>query len=166
MSERLGDEDAGTGYEMTWSMAPAVILHYVEDVVSRSGHVHVTGRDTADIESRVETLGRELDTLTMKELTAAVGEAGAGPELARALLRVGLGAPLAFDATVFDVIRGGLANEDAMVRQSTVYATTYSPWREWLPVLREVARDDPSADVRELAAATAGQLEQLDGDES
>jgi hypothetical protein len=32
---------------------------------------------------------------------------------------------------------------------------TYSPWLEWLPVLREVARNDASADVRELAAATA-----------
>ena len=165
-SEQLGDEDAGIGYEMSWFLTPAVIFVYAEDEVSKSSYLYVTGRDAADVEARIAAIADDLDPLTMNELSAAVEEAGDGPPLARALLRVGLGAPLEFDGSVFDLIRSGLTNEDEMVRQSTVYALTYSPWLEWLPVLREVARSDSSADVRELAAATAEQLETMDRDES
>jgi hypothetical protein len=165
-SEQLGDEDAGIGYEMSWFLTPTVILVYAEDEVSKSSYLYVTGRDAADIEARIAATSHDLDPLTMNELSAAVGEAGDGPTLARALLRVGLGAPLEFDGAVFDLVCGGLSNEDEMVRQSTVYAMSYSPWLEWLPVLREVARSDSSADVRELAAMMAEQLETMDRDES
>ena len=165
-SEQLGDEDAGIGYEMSWFLTPTIIFVYAEDEVAQSSYLYVTGRDAAEIEARIAAIGHDLDPLSMNELLAAVAESGDGPRLARALLRVGLGAPLAFDGAVFEVIRSGLSNKDEMVRQSTVYAMTYSPWPEWLPVLREVARDDSSADVRELAAATVEQWETMDGDES
>src|SRR4051812_41248670 len=70
ISERFGDEDAGTGYEMSWSLAPAVLFVYAEDVISRSEYVYVTGRDAADIEARIAAIARDLNPLTMDELAA------------------------------------------------------------------------------------------------
>lgn len=148
------DPESGTEYERVWLTDTTLTLHYVEDRIARYSYVFLAGDDREAVERIVPDLMRVLEPWTPAELLDGVREAKPGPDRGRAVLRAGIGAPLDFDQEFFDCVRSALAHPEPPMREIGILAGSYAAWPQYRPLLEAIARDDPDAEVREMAQAT------------
>lgn len=147
------DPEAGTEYERIWLTDTTLTLHYVEDRVARYAYVFLAGDDLEAVERIVPDLMRVLEPWTPAELLDGVRKAAPGPDRGRAVLRAAIGAPLDFDQEFFDCVRSALEHPEPPMREIGILATSYAAWPRYRPPLEAIARDDPDAEVREMAQA-------------
>ena len=98
----------------------------------------------------------ELYPWTLDELVDEVKSrnvAGDPRSLAQAVIRLGVGAPNEYNDEVFHRIADAMHSADAWGRKAAIWATTYSRWPQFLPLLREVADTDADQELRRQARA-------------
>lgn len=143
---------AGLVRELWWSAGQNAKVYLAMDDVSGCWFFTVEGGDQSDVEELSRRLHREFDVWENDALLEAIDEvAGVEGRHEAAILRAGLGAPLSFDEDVFDYLTDHFRDAEVGIRRAAVWAVSYSPWPEYLPLLREVARNDPDEDVRHNA---------------
>jgi len=106
--------------------------------------------DTSAQRKHVELLAH-FDTWTFDELLFAVDNACEAIELARAILRAGLGAPVRFEERFFVRIKQAAENPEPVVREMALWAMVYPGWSQFRPVLKQVVEQDPVEAIREQA---------------
>jgi hypothetical protein len=148
------DPDSGVRRELVWEAAPRVRMTYVEDDMSGNSFVTVGGEDpnlTSSIGGWVE---EQLHPWRLKDLCRLVDVARDPVRVGLAVLRLALGAPYECTPEVFERIAKALEHEDERTRDMAIWATTYSPWPEYKPILRRIAQSDPEPKLRDRAQLT------------
>lgn len=147
--------DHGVVREQTWQLAPGVLLQLADDARSGSSAVTVLSEDEARVGKYTDLIRRYLKPSTAEDLLAAPKAAQDEHRQARAVMRVGFGAPYGYDERFFRLIRDAMADPSLPVRTAAVLATTYSFYPEYQDVLRAVAERELDPIVREQAADLA-----------
>jgi len=144
--ETAADPDEGISYAVGWG-AGALSVEYSEDDVSRHSYLCFAGPDAAAVEGATELAEARLDTWRVEELLTAVDLATEPVELARAVIRAGLGAPRELDERFYAVIDDALQHPDARVREAAVWAISYVPQPQYRRRLEALRDHDPEHDV-------------------
>ncbi|MGM0344561.1 hypothetical protein [Streptomyces sp. Adlamb9] len=137
-------------FRVNFEVAPEVFVHYVEDFTSRQRYFYVTGPTELAIDQLATLVASDLATYALSDFLRAC-DVAEGVERARANMRLGVAAPYDYDEDVFERISAGMRHEDPRVRRLSMWATTYSPWGQYLPLLRDIARADPDPALRDRA---------------
>jgi hypothetical protein len=149
---RMGEQDEdlaiGQSREVMWGAGTALSLHYVEDPVSRNGYAMAWGVKESAVIALAGMAAARLDVWSPAELFAAVDAADTPEGRTAAVLRLGLGAPDAFDRGFFDRITTAMADPDTGVREAAIHATVFSPYPQYRDALRRTAAGDPDPDRR------------------
>lgn len=146
------DPEEGISYHVFWAPPGAAIaLHYTEDDLARDSYVMVIGKDAAAVHGAQALIEPRLNTWRPAEVLAEVDGAAEPVPLARAVLRAGLGAPDEFDEDFFARINSALQHPARLVRETAVWAVTFSPYVEYRPALASLRDGDEDPDVRENA---------------
>jgi hypothetical protein len=64
-------------------------------------------------------------------------------DLCRAVLRAGVGAPREFSSKFFKRIKKAILDGDSRIRSAGIWATAYSRWPVFVPLLTDVSQQDP-----------------------
>lgn len=146
------DPEEGIAYHVVWAPPGAAIsLHYTEDDLARDSYVTVIGKDAAAVHGAQVLVEPRLNTWPLAELLAEVDGASTPVLLARAVLRAGLGAPETFDEGFFARINAALQHPDRRVRETAVWAVTFSPYAEYRPALTAIRESDEDPELRDNA---------------
>jgi hypothetical protein len=146
--EEAADPAHGKAREIMWAPGPALSLHYLEDPVSRQSYLVARSDDREKAESLASLAEKRLAVWQPDELLAAVDEATAPVDRAVAVIRSGLGSPDEFDDRFFRRIRDSMSHPDRRIREAALYATAYSAWPQYLPLLERAAHEDPDEERR------------------
>ncbi|MGW1958527.1 HEAT repeat domain-containing protein [Streptomyces sp. NPDC001920] len=152
MGEQDEDLDIGQSREVMWGAGTALSLHYVEDPISRNDYAMAWGVKESAVVALARMAAERLAVWSPAELFAALDEAADPQARAAAVLRIGLGAPDAFDKSFFDRIITAMADPDTNVREAAIHATLHSPYPQYRDMLRRIAVSDPDPDRRENAS--------------
>lgn len=145
--------DEGTHHQISWSVGTNLHVHYLEDPVSRAGYLIVSGSDPNMIASLAREIELELESWSLDELIDAVDTAEDSRDKARLVVHLGIAAPLEFNGRIFENIARALQHEEEAIRHAALWATSFSPWPQYRAKLAEVAREDPSPELKEAAKA-------------
>lgn len=148
------DVAAAVNREVVWQGIDGLALDYFESYLTGDCCVMALG-DGPDLPERfIEQVDIALEDsiLAMGRLIDDVEQADDPALLGRALIRLGLGAPLERNAEFFEVIvESATGHADDRVRDTALVAMMYTDWSDFIPVLRQVLRDDASERVRTRA---------------
>jgi hypothetical protein len=98
-----------------------------------------------------DVIESELDIVPIAGIINAVDREQDPMRLASEIIRLGVTANPFYDADVFDRISNALRSPDDRVRELAIWATTYSSYPEYRPILRMIIEGDPVQHVRERA---------------
>jgi hypothetical protein len=143
---------AGEPREIGWAVGPDVRLDYLDDPVSKNGYVVASG-PAARVAELVAVVDEELMPFDDRALLQSIDSARDALNRARAVIRAGLGAPEDFDERFFNHIRDAMTDSQDWIREAAVWATAYSPWPQYRPLLEQTARNDSSEKIRTDAKA-------------
>lgn len=113
-----------------------------------------------DIDPQVKLATRVARPYTPDEVLARAEAASTPAEHFQTVREAAVAAPRDFDQRFFDVIRKGMAHPDPSIRRTSLLSFGYVGWREFRPVLLDLIRSDPDADVREEAQLALDAAEQ------
>lgn len=136
--------------EITWEANSGIRLHYAADYLSASRVISVEGNDDEHFRRFIEVVVTQLRPWTLGELIDEVDSSSADEPrvLARAVIRLGVGAPNEYAGEVFDRISVAMHSPDSWVRKAAIWATMYSQWPQFLPLLEEIANTDADEAMR------------------
>jgi hypothetical protein len=146
------DREAGVDGQLIWQ-GPEVSLHYIVDATSGIGYVVLAGKDGTTVESVARQVVERLAPWTLEELTTAFDKADNPRDRAQFALRIGLAAPTDFDEGVLRRIGETFADQEPKVRYAGLWASTYTGYTEFVPVVEDIAVNDPEEYVRSRAAS-------------
>lgn len=149
---RSGADDKASKLEVRWRTGTASELHYVEDRVIGMCYVFAADSIPTLATGFGDVIESELDVVPIVEIINAVDQEQDSLRLGREIIRLGVAAPLAYDDDVFARISNALRSPDDRVRQLAMWATTYSSYPEYRPIMRTIAQNDPEQSARERAA--------------
>lgn len=144
-------ERQGIVREIAWQVSPEIKMHYAMDYLSSCSFVVVYGEDNEETHQLVHVVEEILDPWTKNELLEEVDAIDEPNYLAQAVIRAGVGAPNEYDEGFFQRISHALRSRDTWVRRAAIWATAYSRWPQFLPILREIADTDPDETLRNEA---------------
>jgi hypothetical protein len=147
--------------EVTWEVNPGLKMHYALDRLSSSSFIVVEGDDDRRSSQLVDAVEDGLDPWTLDELLEEVDletalyddDSGDSRSVAQAVIRLGVGTPNEYNEEVFGRISGAMRSSEAWVRRAAIWATAYSRWPQFLPLLNEIADTDPDQEIRSDARA-------------
>ncbi|MQA94777.1 MAG: hypothetical protein GEV11_09040 [Streptosporangiales bacterium] len=145
-----GDPDLHETFRADFSAGEHAVFRYVEDFMSRQRYVYVESLADGVVDRAGTLVERGLRPERLDALAAACDRAE-GVEHGWALVRLGVAAPERSVPEVFDRIVAGFRHPDPEVRRLALWASTYSPWAEYVPHIREVSRTDTVEAVRNRA---------------
>jgi hypothetical protein len=158
------DPDAGESYQVVWAIDQKMILSYIEDAVSHNCYITVAGESEEQVADISRELGESLDAWDARRLFLSIEEETDPQQKARAVIRAGLGAPDEFDESFFCRIRDAFTDPEPWVREAAVWATVYSPWPQYRPLLASAAQDDPEEKIRDDAGDLLRGLDETGAD--
>lgn len=129
------DPDQGVSYEVQGMAGPAIILHFVVDDMSGSASLSLTGDFPEVVEAATELVKSSVDFYSFEELLEEVDVAEGSLNTGRALIRSSLGAPPEYDDRLFGKVRDFLSGSDPALQEAAIWATSYTPWPEYRPLL-------------------------------
>jgi hypothetical protein len=138
-----------SGTEITWSSSGGGSLRYTEDEMTGNCYVVVEATTRGEVQRLGELVLEELLPWEMPELVFAVDNAADEIEFGLSVIRLGIAAPPHRDDQIFRRVRSALTHDDVRVRDMAIVATTYSPWPEYVPILRDIAQSDPEPKLRQ-----------------
>jgi hypothetical protein len=156
-----GDPGQGQNYRAAFAIVPGsgTSLHYVEDFTSRQRYVYVSSTELW-LASRMATfVDDDLDPETLDDLLATC-DTSTGLDHGRALMRLGVAAPYEFSPDVYARLSAGMKDTDPRVRRLSMWATTYSPWPQYLDHIHAIADADPDDALRDRAATILAVLQE------
>ncbi|MFJ9853406.1 hypothetical protein [Streptomyces sp. NPDC101150] len=160
------DPEEGIDYHVFWAPPGAAIaLHYTEDDLARDSYVMVIGKDAAAVHGAQALIEPRLNTWPLADLLAEVDGASTPVSVARAVLRAGLGAPGEFDERFFARINTALQHPDRRVRETALWAVTFSPYGEYRPALTAIQESDEDARLRDNAEILLGGFDEIGSQE-
>lgn len=142
------DLEVGTVRELVWRISSGVNLTFSVDDATGCSYVCVAAEVASQCEAFTEHARKHLDVFSVEELLEFHDRADSAEERAGALLMLALGSPQRLDQVTFSRISAGLADEDYDVREAAIYATTYTPALQYIPMLRRIAREDLEDQLR------------------
>lgn len=136
--------------EITWESPSGVKLHYAADYLSASLIISVEGDDDDHFNRFLKAVVRLLDPWSLDELINEVDSCAVDDSrsLALAVIRLGVGAPNEYNDEVFNQISDAMRSPDAWVRKAAIWATMYSQWPQFLPLLEQIADADADEEIR------------------
>ena len=144
--------------EIIWKARSGVRLHYAADYLSASKIVAVEGDyNDGQFHKFIEVVVRLFEPWSLDELIDEVDSCDADDPrpLALAVIRLGAGAPNEYAGEVFNRISEATRSPHAWVRKAAIWATMYSQWPQFLPLLEGVADADPDEEMRSDARRMA-----------
>jgi hypothetical protein len=152
IQDESSDIRLGIVRDVLWRLTPTIVLQYAVDTRSQCSVFALTGTPADDVRGIEQSIERGVHPWTLKDLLAAVGQAGSPAEVSAAVLRAGMGAPQSFDRKFFKAIRSAIRSRDTEVRSAGVWATSYSRWDKFRDLLEKTAEADPEPSIRRDAA--------------
>ncbi|MER7078063.1 hypothetical protein SAMN02982929_03286 [Saccharopolyspora kobensis] len=153
------DPDQLINHEMKWQVDASTSVHFIVDDtgVDQSGELRylvVLGADREQVEQvRKSVEDARIDVWKPAELNRIADlsfGSGLPDEQVRAMLRLGLGAPLTATPKVEALFERGTRDPEPIVRFATLHAIAQAEWPGCLDLVRGLA-DDEHPDVAELA---------------
>jgi hypothetical protein len=151
--QRVEDVTEDGGRQVLWAVGPGTSLTYVEDPVSHNAYAVLVSEDKETYEQVLDVIIDELMPWQRRALLSSIEQAEEALARARAVIRAGLGAPDHYDEDFFTRIRDAFGSPEKWVREAAVWATSYSPWPQYRPLLEAVKQSDPEEKLRSDAAA-------------
>jgi hypothetical protein len=151
--QRVEEVTEAGARQVLWAVGPGSSLTYVEDPVSHNAYAVLVSEDREEFERVLDVIREELMPMERRALLTSIDEAREPLARARAVIRAGLGAPVQYDEEFFTRIREAFGSSETWVREAAVWATAYSPWPQYRPLLAAVAESDPEEKLRSDAAA-------------
>jgi len=148
------DASAAVDHEVLWRATEGGLFDYLEAYLTGDACILGLSEDLAQAESLIETVESDFDGMIYEEgeLLDRIEMSADPQELARTLIRAGLGAPLTFDQEFFDlIVDHATSNPEFRIREIAIYSMVYMEWPEFMPVLRRISVDDPEMRVRDRA---------------
>ncbi|WP_255949903.1 HEAT repeat domain-containing protein [Streptomyces odontomachi] len=156
--DAAGAPEGGLCYEAKWAVDDGGSVHYVVDefadvhyMVTAHAHADAAEATLADIENglAVWTLDELLDDCYVHVYPAG---------WAKALLRLGAGAPPHAVEPVVEHVTYSAGHEDAPVRRAALWAMAYTAWPEFENALARIADTDRDPQVAREARLALEQL--------
>jgi hypothetical protein len=138
--------------EIRWQVGPSVNLNYVEDRVILMCYIFISGSIANIVDGYARIMENELEIMSISEIMNEIDGEQDPLRLGREIIALGVAAPATYDSGVFDLISAALQSPDYRVREMAIWATTYSSYAEYRPILRMVIENDPVQKVRGRAA--------------
>jgi hypothetical protein len=126
----------------------------------------VSGAEWDRIDEELKKLQSRISIWSLDELILEVDGNVYPASKGKAVLRLGLGAPLKAVDSVKDRILGASKNPETRVRRRAVRAMAYTPWPEYWERLMELAEGDPDETVARDAALVMQALSESGGERS
>lgn len=160
MTKTPEESNYGIVRELVWELATGLQLHYLEDYRSACCFMVITCTDDRRTEEICCLVSSYLGTWSDDDVIRAIEESASPADRAQAVIRAGVAAPEEFQPDLWHRIGQAMSDPDPLVRAAGVWATPYSFWPQFRPLLEKVAQDDPDpglrADAFALALAIAG----------
>ncbi|WP_405595674.1 hypothetical protein OG741_05395 [Streptomyces sp. NBC_01410] len=137
------DIPEGIVRNVMWQVTPDIVLQYAVDSRSECSVFVLIGSPEDSVQRLQESIERNVHPWTLNELITAVDRAEDREALYRAVLRAGVGAPREFHRKFFKRIKKAILNGDSRIRSAGIWATAYSRWPEFVPLLTDVSQQDP-----------------------
>lgn len=146
--------------EIAWEAGRGVRLYYAVDYLSACFFIVIEGysiecNDDYEYFRRLVMVAIEvLYPWSLDKLLEEVDSYSppANPrDLARAVIRLGVGAPNDYNDEVFTRISHAMRSPEAWVRKAAIWATAYLRWPQFLPLLSQVADSDADPQLRSEA---------------
>jgi hypothetical protein len=149
--DEIGTASDEEPYEEVWiTPEGGSELHLIEDHLIGLAYVDILGRHRGKLAALIRS---RLDTYSKEEIIDAARSAGNPRELARAVRLAGAVATEGFDQDLFEIFLRAFGSEDPQTRIAAIIAAGYAEWREFIPLIEPLARNDPNQTVRETAAS-------------
>jgi hypothetical protein len=148
------DVSAAVDHEVLWRATEGVLFDYLEAYLTGDACVLGLSLDLQRAEKIMESVESDFEGIIFEqdELLDRIEMSASPQELARALIRAGLGAPLRYDKEFFDLIVGhATSHSESRIREIAICSMVYTEWPEFLPVLRRIVTSDPETRVRDRA---------------
>ena len=139
--------------QVLWAVGPGTSLTYTEDPVSHNAYVVLASADQATYDRALELIEYELMPFQRIAMLRTIDNSSTPLAVARSVICAGLGAPDEFDEEFFTRIRDAFSSPEDWVREAAIWATAYSAWPQYVPLLEFAAGNDSSAKLRSDAAA-------------
>ncbi|WP_416979763.1 hypothetical protein [Streptomyces sp. T028] len=156
--DATSDPRFGVTRELAWELDPGLELYYVEETKMASCFLQVEGDDKEDVNETADLLAELFRAASPERLLDDVDSAATAEQYASAILRLGLGAPAAFDEEVYRRIAAAIDADGADIRRAGIWSTAFSRWPEFGELLERVAATDEVPELRR-EAAIVGQFE-------
>ncbi|MDT0342872.1 hypothetical protein [Streptomyces litchfieldiae] len=163
LSETAEDLDEMLPRHVSWAIEPSATLHYMEDLISDLNYVMVIADDPGTVRGAVAVIEDGLPVWTLDGLAADVDALTNPADLALALVRLGMGAPVGYDDRVFRRIRNAMNSEARRVREAALWAVTYEAWPDYVGALQDVLSREPDHDLARTAHALLAEMGAGDG---
>jgi hypothetical protein len=152
----VDDEQPGSPFQIAWTTADgATTLRYVEDTVLGVRYIVASGPSDA-IAGRLHERGVTYSAADVTEMS----ERARTPQQRLAVTSyAGAAAGDTPDAGLLRTLESALEDSEPEIRRVGVMASAYAGWPELLPRLEQIAREDPDAEARKLAARVAASLQ-------
>lgn len=160
--DRPADLRRGIVRHVKWEILPGLRVSYKEEDGIHSSFVMITsvlgGQSVGTAASVFEV---HPGVLHFEELVEGMVSANDSETRGVAVARLGLGAPLAADERIVELIRQKTCDKDPYVREGALWAITYTEWPVFRTVLRRVSAEDSEPYLREFAARTIDSFDRL-----
>ncbi|TDC24605.1 HEAT repeat domain-containing protein [Streptomyces sp. 8K308] len=152
------DPKAHVHLSVTWRVDEATAAHFTEDDRVDERYFVVSGDDWSRIEQVLTGIQRGLAVWSVDELVLETDVNVYPAGRAKAVLRLGVGAPLEPEESVSSRVIGASTHPDADVRRGALWAMAYSQWPAYRQRLREMAEGDPSPTISREASVIVDNL--------
>lgn len=145
------DIDSAIDHEVQWHVPDGILFDYLESYLTNDGCILAIGSDAVRAERIMLRVESDLEMLIFEEgeLLDRIDMADDLPDMGRALIRAGLGAPLSYNSEFFEVISANAtSHSEFRIREIAVCSMIYTEWPEFIPVLRNIMNDDQEERVR------------------
>lgn len=123
-------------------------LIYVEDPIADCSYVIVSG---AEMNKACAIIRKKLPIWSDAELFESWHQAPHDSAQIAAILRIGVAAPSEYDETFAALLKEGLGNQDAAVREAALAGIGYTQWPEFDDELKKLAANDTDERCRKRA---------------
>lgn len=115
-------------------------------------------RDAGAAERLAQQIDETLPVWTLDEMLEAFDVNVSPAGWAKALMRLGVGAPLEETESVVSRVRQSVAHRESRVRRAAVWAMVYAAWPVFAEDLAQIARTDSDPQIAREAALAVEKL--------
>jgi hypothetical protein len=151
VSDIPASPDRAIGRQVAWEIAEILALHYIEDAIGSWRYLVVSGADKRAAEAVAAVVREHLDHWSVQGLIERVRAEDDLAERARLIVGVGLAAPKEFNESVYTLIDVSMRDSEKGIRYAALWAAAYTEYRELVPAIANMARNEPIQAIQERA---------------